>query len=83
MPFHLLRRAPRLLVLAACLLLPGEVLAQAVTPAEAIAWRQDLATMRAKMEERHKDLFHHVSQGAFDADVAALDARIPACGSST
>jgi tetratricopeptide (TPR) repeat protein len=77
MPFHLLRRAPRLLVLAACLLLPGEVLAQAVTAPEAIAWRQDLATMRAKMEERHKDLFHHVSQGAFDADVAALDARIP------
>jgi tetratricopeptide (TPR) repeat protein len=65
-------------LLAACLLWPGLAAAQAVSASEASQWRSDLATLRAKMEERHKDLFHHVSRATFDAQVAALDARIPA-----
>src|SRR4249919_1958141 len=65
-------------LLAAWVLFPCLCAAQAVSPSDADKWRSDLATLRAKMEERHKDLFHHVARAEFDADVAALDARIPA-----
>jgi hypothetical protein len=64
-------------LVAACLLAVPAAQAKPVSAAEAAAWRQDLATMRIQMEARHKDLFHHVTAPAFDAEVAALDARIP------
>jgi hypothetical protein len=63
-------------LLAACVAaFPCIAAAQAVSPFEAGKWRSDLATLRIKMEERHKDLFHHVTQSTFDADVAAVSRR--------
>jgi tetratricopeptide (TPR) repeat protein len=59
------------------MLFPCSTPAQAVSEPEASRWRSDLVTLRVKMEERHKDLFHHITRAEFDAEVAALDRQIP------
>lgn len=64
-------------LLALACLLPGAAAAQAVTSTDAAHWREDLATLRTRMEERHRNLFHSVSREDFDRDVASLHARIP------
>ena len=81
---------PRLLPFAALLLLAYATAVSAadvspgattpLTPAEAAAWREDLAFMAAQMKQRHKDLFHTTGEAEFDAAVAALHAAIPRGG---
>jgi len=46
-------------------------------PEQAAAWQDDLRFMAREMERTHKDLFHAISREAFQARVAALEARIP------
>jgi hypothetical protein len=43
----------------------------------AAQWREDLRFMAAKLRTTHKNVFHAVSEAAFDSAVASLDARIP------
>jgi hypothetical protein len=53
---------------------PAQTAAPPLTSAQ---WRQDLRFMATEMEQRHPNLYHHVSRAAFKAAVADLDARIP------
>lgn len=46
-------------------------------PLTAQQWREDMRFMAAEMKRRHKNLFHQVTERAFDAAVADLDRRIP------
>jgi tetratricopeptide (TPR) repeat protein len=49
----------------------------AVSQAEAEKWREDLRHMARDMEARHKNLFHTLPRGQFEAAVKRLDERIP------
>ena len=71
----------QILATAVVVLLTGT--APAATPATTIPrlaaeqWQSDLRFMAAEMEQRHANLYHHVSREKFQAAVADLHARIP------
>ncbi len=47
---------------------------------EAEKWREDLRAMAREMPKRHRNLFHTVTRGQFEAAVEKLDQRIPSLG---
>jgi hypothetical protein len=64
-------------VLLGVCLLSGSAAADQLSPAEAVAWREDLRFLAQAMERTHKNLYHAISREAFAAMVKDLDARIP------
>ncbi|HET7452600.1 MAG TPA: hypothetical protein VFL12_07650 [Thermoanaerobaculia bacterium] len=52
----------------------------ALSPAEALKWREDLRFMAGEMEKTHKNAYHSISRTDFSALVSALDEKIPSLG---